>query len=101
MQVHGLEADVRHDQGCADPSRRANGTEQIGPGEAAITLDARAGSPFGPDAGQRVLLADARFILEPNFDGPAGKRLWDRGVGEGSEIFLRNNHAGEGSLCKA
>jgi len=44
---------------------------------------------FGPDAGQRALLANAGFILEPDFDRPVGKLLRDCGARQLSEVFLK------------
>ena len=38
-----------------------------------VALDPRTRAAPGPDAGQRALLADAGFILKPDFDRPAGK----------------------------
>ena len=61
--VHGVDADCRHDQGGAGAARRADGAEQVSPSEPPIALDPRTRAAFGPDAGQRALLADPRFIL--------------------------------------
>src|ERR1019366_7427200 len=49
--------------------------EQIDPGEPPVAPDARTRAALGPDAGQRALLANAGFILKPDFDRPAGKLL--------------------------
>jgi hypothetical protein len=63
MFVHGLDADRRHDQRGAGAARRADGAEQVGPGEPPVAPDARTRAALGPDAGQRALLANAGFIL--------------------------------------
>jgi hypothetical protein len=59
-----LDADGRHDQRGAGAARRADGAEQVSPSEPPIALDPRTRAAFGPDAGQRALLADPRFILK-------------------------------------
>jgi hypothetical protein len=73
MFIHGLDADCRHDQRGAGAARRADGTEQVSPGEPPVALDPRTRAALGPDAAQRAVLADASFILKPDFDRPAGK----------------------------
>ena len=80
MFVHGLDADCRHDQRGAGAARRADGAEQVSPGKPPIAPDARTRAALGPDAGQRALLANAGFILKPDFDRPAGKLLRDCGA---------------------
>src|SRR6202035_4274946 len=57
----------------AAPVPRAGQMAPKGPGEPSIALDLRARAAPGPDAGQRALLADAGFILKPDFNRPAGK----------------------------
>jgi hypothetical protein len=88
MFVHGLDADCWHDQGGAGAARRADGAEQVGPGEPPVAPDARTRAALGPDAGQRALLANAGFILKPDFDRPAGKLLRDCGARQPGEVFL-------------
>src|ERR1019366_2151048 len=95
MLVHGVDTDYRHDQGRAGAACRADGAEQIGPSE---PPDARARAALGPDAGQRALLANAGFILKPDFDRPAGKLLRDCGARQLSEVFLKASCAPR-SLC--
>ena len=63
MLVHGVDTDDRHDQGGADAACRADGAEQVGPGEPPVAPDARTRAALGPDPGQRALLANAGFIL--------------------------------------
>jgi len=89
MLVHGVDTDNRHDQGGAGAACRADGAEQIGPSEPPVAPDARARAALGPDAGQRALLANAGFILKPDFDRPAGKLLRDCGARQLSEVFLK------------
>ena len=55
MFVHGVDVDCRHDQRRAGAARRADGAEQVGPGEPPIALDARTRAALGPDAGKPCL----------------------------------------------
>ena len=98
MLVHGVDIDNRHDQGGAGAACRADGAEQVGPGEPPVAPDARTRAALGPDAGQRALLANAGFILKPDFDRPAGKLLRDCGACQLSEVFLKASCASR-SLC--
>ena len=47
-------------------------TEDINPFVFGLLDRRRSGSFFGPDMGQRSLLSDADFVLEPDLDGLAG-----------------------------
>src|SRR6266576_1239793 len=96
--VHGLDADCRHDQRGTGAARRADGAEEVGPGEPPVALDPRARAAPGPDAGQRALLADPRFILKPDFNRPAGKLRRDRGACQLGEVFLKASCASR-SVC--
>ena len=72
MLVHGVDTDDRHDQGGAGAACRADGAEQVGPGEPPVAPDARTRAALGPDPGQRALLANAGFILDQiSTDRPA------------------------------
>ena len=89
MLVHGRDADGRHDQRGAGAARRADGAEQVGPGEPSeppVALDPRSRAALGP-VGQRALLANAGFILKPDFDRPAGKLPRDRGAASPAEVL--------------
>jgi hypothetical protein len=66
MQVHRLGIAGGQDQSRALALSWADGTEDIGRGRALIAGSTRASAAFGPPAGDLVLLANARFILEPN-----------------------------------
>src|SRR5580700_2874889 len=69
MEGHSFGIGYRQDEGCRSATLRTDGAEDVGPFVALITRGARSCSALGPDAGQGALLADARFILEPDFDG--------------------------------
>ena len=86
------EVERREDRhGGAAP--RTDGTEDVGPFVASVARCARPRSAFGPDAGQRALLADPRFVLEPDFDrlvfGAVGELRRDRR----GEVFLNASWA--------
>jgi hypothetical protein len=98
MQRHGLGVRRRHDQACCDATLRTSRTEQVGPVVASVVRRAGPRSALGPDAGQRALLADPGFILEPDFD-----RLAFGAVGElrrdcRGEVFLNASWASS-SAC--
>src|SRR3977135_4393034 len=93
-----FDADCRHDQGGAGAPRRADGAEQVGPSKPPVAADPRTRAAFGPDAGQRALLADPRFILKPDFNRPAGKLRRDCGACQLGEVFLKASCASR-SLC--
>ena len=66
--VHGFDVDGRQDQGAANATGRAHRAEQIRPVEAPVAQRARTGASPGPKAGERALLPDPCFILEPDFN---------------------------------
>src|ERR1700692_3307148 len=93
MQRHVLGVGGRHDQACCDATLRTGRAKQVGPVVALVVRRAGPRSTFGPDAGQRALLADPGLILEPDFDwlafGAAGDLRRDcRG-----EVFLNVSRA--------
>jgi len=90
MLVHGVDIDNRHDRAAPVPACRADGAEQVGPGEPPVAPDARTRAALGPDAGQRALLANAGFILEPDFDRPVGKLPAGLRARQLSEVFLKS-----------
>src|SRR3982074_2276534 len=59
---------------------RTDGAKNVSPPVALVAWRTR--SPLGPNAGQRTLLTDAGFVLEPDFDrlvfGVLGKLRRDR-----------------------
>ena len=89
MLVHGLDADDGQHHGAAYAAGGAEGAEQIDPVESLVAQRAGAGAATRPDAGQRALLADPGFVLEPDLDRPAGV-LRAEGVGsKAREVFLK------------
>jgi hypothetical protein len=76
MHLHRLGVCIGQCERCADATRRANGAEEIGVFIALVGGLTRSRSASCPLANQAVLLPDARFVLEPNFDWFA---LWNMG----------------------
>jgi len=81
MHGHGFVVDGRQHQSCANATGRANGAEQIRPGKTPVARRARAAAAPGPDAGQRALLANSCFVLEPDLDRLARSALAERFLG--------------------
>ena len=67
VRVHRRRVDEGQDQPCRDAARRADRTEHICPLVAGVAGRAGSGAAPGPDAGEGALLANAGFILEPDF----------------------------------
>src|ERR1700730_6025519 len=88
MQVHGLAIRHGEDEGCSDISCGTDGTEQIGPALALIARSPRPAAALGPDACQRALLADAGFVLPPQFDQLVAYVRRDAGSDQIGEVFL-------------
>ena len=68
MQVEGVRIGVRQHQGSAGPARRTGCAEDVSPVISPVARGARPRALLRPDAGQRALLANAGFILEPDLD---------------------------------
>src|SRR5258708_6768795 len=66
VQVHRLDIAGGQDQGRALALFGTDSTEDVGGGGALVAGSARAGAALGPSTRDLVLLADARFVLEPN-----------------------------------
>src|ERR1700722_15785773 len=94
MQVHRLGIAGRQDQGDSLSLLRADGSEDVGRGGALIPRSARASAALGPPAGDLVLLADARFICEPNLYFRNIDRLFERDfIQVRWEVFLKSSMA--------
>ena len=94
MQVHCLGIADGQDQGRALALFRADGAEDVCRGGALITGSARAGAALRPPAGDLVLLADARLVLEPNLYCLDVDRLFARDfVQTRGEVFLKSSIA--------
>src|SRR6185437_1416211 len=88
MQVHRFGVGLRQHQTNADLALRANGAKYVGPVTALVAQRRWTRAPFGPDVGQRALLADACLVLPPELDWLAAHLLRD-GVGDqAGKVFL-------------
>jgi len=87
VQVHRLGVGAGQDEGGGGAAGGADRAKDVGPFVTLIARRARTRSPLGPDAGQRALLADARFVLEPDFDGLSFGVIRDGLRGGGAEVF--------------
>jgi hypothetical protein len=68
VKLHHVGVGVRQRQRCPDAAGGTDRAEQIGVVVALVGGLPRPGSASGPLADEAVLLADPRFILEPDFD---------------------------------
>ena len=95
MQFHGLGVAKGQDETRRLAERRTNGAEDIGRGGTLILQGERARAAFGPPPRDLVFLADAGFVLEPDFERLAGGG--GDGRQEGWDFFL--NAATAASSC--
>src|SRR4051812_40170017 len=98
MGVHGLDIDAGHDHGRPGAAGGADGAEQIGPGKPPVTLEPGTCATLRPQASHSALLANARFILEPDLDRTASTGRWDRGACLSGEAFLEGFLRGKVAL---
>lgn len=76
------------DQRRGGGARRADRAEDVSPFVTPVARAARSASTPGPYPGQRSLLADAGFVLEPDLDRLAARGGWDCGGDPVGEVFL-------------
>ena len=86
--VHRLGVGEGQHEACGDGTFGADSTEDVGPLVAGVALGAGPCAAPGPDAGDRALLADPRFILEPYFQRLTLRSLRDRRSYRLGEVFL-------------
>ena len=87
MELHGFGVGEGQDQRRAGAARRADRAEQVGAFVTLVGRLARPGSAPRPLPHQAVLLADARFVLEPDLDRLL-RHLGEVGSQNGREVFL-------------
>jgi len=68
VQVEGVGIGVRQDQGGTGAALGTGGAEDVGPVIAPVSRGTRSRAFLRPDPGQRAWLADASFVLEPDFE---------------------------------
>src|SRR5262249_24838434 len=97
MGVHRLGIAPWQDQADAFAFLRTDGPEDIGRLSSVITRRTGACSAPGPAPRQLVLLADAGFVLEPDFDRYARNEARADRRQLGVEVFLKSSTAN--SFC--
>ena len=65
IPVHNLGVHPREQAGVSVAGGRTDRGEEIHPFVFGLPEGARTATAFGPDSGQRALLAETRFVLEP------------------------------------
>ena len=88
MQSHRFSIGGWKDEGRGSTALRTNGAKDVGPFVPLVAGCTRPRSALGPNAGQGPLLADARFILEPDFDGLVFGVIGELRRDRGGEVFL-------------
>jgi hypothetical protein len=80
MELHGACVGIRQSQRRACSACWTDGTEEIGVFVTLVGRLAWSRSAPGPLPDAAVLLADARLVLEPDFDCCAGWQIGEMGV---------------------
>jgi hypothetical protein len=68
MHGHWIGIGGGQDERGRSAALRTDGAKNVSPLVALVAWRTRPRSALGPNAGQRTLLTDARFVLEPDFD---------------------------------
>ena len=98
MQRHDLGVGGWDDEGHRGAALWTDGAEDVGPFVALVARRARPRSTPSPDAGQRALLADARLVLEPDFNGLIFGMVGEPRDDRRGEVFLNASWASS-SVC--
>jgi hypothetical protein len=85
VQAHHVGVGGRQHQRRARAARRADRAEEVGPGIALVAGRDGTRTAFGPDAGERALLANAGLVLPPELQRPSAGVLWQPFVYEGGK----------------
>ena len=88
MKLHAGGADERQHQAGSLAARRADRPEQPGILVALVSRLAWSRAAPGPLADDAVLLADAGFVLKPDFDRLSLRQMADMGIQDAGEVFL-------------
>jgi len=89
MKLHGRSVGVRQGECRSGPASRTDGPKKIGVLIALVCRLARSRPASGPLADEAVLLADARFVLEPDFERRCFWQISEMGVQRPREVFLK------------
>ena len=94
VQVHCFGVACGQHQGCSLALLGTDRAEDVGGGGALVSGGGWACAALGPAAGDLVLLADARFVLEPDFYCIAVDLLCARDIVQArGEVFLKSSIA--------
>jgi hypothetical protein len=88
MQLHHLRVDMGERQRRALAPGWTNRAKQIGVFVALIGRLTRTCSTPSPLTDQAILLADAGFVLEPDFDGRSRRQMSEMRLQRRVEVFL-------------
>jgi hypothetical protein len=88
MQLHHLRVDIRERERRAFAFGRTDRAKEIGVFVALIGGLTRTCSTPSPLTDQAVLLADAGFVLEPDFDGRSRRQIGQMRLQRRGEVFL-------------
>jgi len=89
MELHGVGVGQRQGERGAFCVSWADGAEEIGAFVALVGWLARPRTASGPLSDEAVLLADARLVLEPDFDRCARRQIGKMGAQRTREVFLK------------
>ena len=87
MQLHGFGVRVWQHDRSTYAACRADCAEQVGVFVTLISRLAGTRAFAGPDAGAAILLADACFVLPPNFDTLFTRQPGQMGFQRDGEVF--------------
>ena len=87
VEVHRFGIGEGQHEACRNGTSGADGTKDVGPLVPGVALGAGPCATPRPDAGDRALLADACFILEPDLDGVVPCPRGDRSGYRLGEVF--------------
>ena len=94
VEVHRFGVATRHDQRRALAVLGTDRAEDIGRGGSLVLWRAWARAAPGPSSGDRVLLADARLVCEPDFYGAGIDALFAPDLFQArGEAFLKSSTA--------
>ena len=91
VHLHSGRVGFRQDQCRAFAEHRTYGAEDIGALVALVGRQARPRAFLGPNSGAAVLLANAGFVLEPDFNAPPFRQMAYVSLERGGEVFLKSS----------
>jgi len=89
MELHGVGVGQRQSERRAFCVSRTDGAEEVGAFIALVGRLTRPRTAAGPLPDETVLLADARLVLEPDFNPSIGWQTVQMGAQRAREVFLK------------